>query len=89
MISGNSSGFPRWFSGKVPACNTGDRGDTGLIPASGNIPWRRAWQPTLEFLQGISHEQRSLAGYSSWSRKVSCKTEATEHILGRVDECYS
>ena len=30
------------------------------------MPWRRAWQPTLEFLPGESHRQRSLAGYSSW-----------------------
>ena len=27
----------------------------------------RAWQPTLVFLPGESHELRSLAGYSSWS----------------------
>ena len=27
-------------------------------------PWRRAWQPTLVFLPGESHGQRSLAGYS-------------------------
>ena len=30
----------------------------------GKIPWRRAWQPTLVFLPGESHGQRSLAGYS-------------------------
>ena len=28
------------------------------------IPWRRACQPTLVFLPGESHGQRSLAGYS-------------------------
>ena len=27
-------------------------------------PWRRAWQPTLVFLPGESHGQRSLVGYS-------------------------
>ena len=27
--------------------------------------WRRAWQPTLVFLPGKSHGQRSLVGYSS------------------------
>ena len=26
--------------------------------------WRRKWQPTLVFLPGESHGQRSLAGYS-------------------------
>ena len=33
------------------------------------IPWRRKWQPTLVFLLGESHEQRSLAGYSPWGLK--------------------
>ena len=33
------------------------------------IPWRRKWQPSLEFFLGISHGQRSLAGYSPWSHK--------------------
>ena len=30
------------------------------------MPWRRAWQPTLVFLPGESHRQRSLVGYSPW-----------------------
>ena len=38
--------------------------DVGSIPGLGKIPWRRAWQPTLVFLPGESHEQRSLLGYS-------------------------
>ena len=32
----------------------------------GKSPWRKAWQPTLVFLPGESHGQRSLAGYSPW-----------------------
>ena len=34
------------------------------------ISWRRKWQPTLIFLPGKSHEQRSLAGYSPMSQRV-------------------
>ena len=30
---------------------------------------RKKWQPTPVFLPGKPHEQRSLAGYSSWGRK--------------------
>ena len=30
------------------------------------IPWKRKWQPTPVFLPGVSHGQRSLAGYSPW-----------------------
>ena len=33
------------------------------------IPWRRKWQPTLAFLPGKSHGQRSLAGYSPQGHK--------------------
>ena len=36
----------------------------GLDLRVGKIPWRRAWQPTLVFLPGEFHGQRSLAGYS-------------------------
>ena len=34
------------------------------------IPWRREWLPTPVFLPGESQEQRSLAGYSPWGRRV-------------------
>ena len=33
------------------------------------IPWRRAWQPTVEFLLGESQGQRSLVDYSPWGSK--------------------
>ena len=32
-------------------------------------PRRREWQPTLVFLPGESHGQRSLVGYSPWGHK--------------------
>ena len=31
-------------------------------PWVGKMPWRRKWQPTLVFLPGESHGQRSLMG---------------------------
>ena len=37
----------------------------------GQIPWRRKCQPTLVFLPGKSHGQRSLASYSPWGQKKS------------------
>ena len=36
----------------------------------GKILQRRAWQPTPVSLPGESHGQRSLAGYSSWGRRI-------------------
>ena len=37
--------------------------------------WRRKWQPTLVFLPGKSHRQRSLVGFSPWGREGSDTTE--------------
>ena len=41
----------------------------------GKIPWRREWQPTLVFLPGEFHGQRSLAACSTWIHKESDMTE--------------
>ena len=35
------------------------------------MPWRREWQPTLVFLPGEFHGQRSLMGYSPRGGKKS------------------
>ena len=44
-------------------------------PWVGKIPWRREWLPTLVFLPGEFHGQRSLAGYSPWGCKKPDMTE--------------
>ena len=62
-----TQGFPRGPAVKNPAANAGD---TGLDPWVTKIFWRRKWQPTPVFLLGESHGQKSLAGYSSWGRRV-------------------
>ena len=38
-------------------------------PWVGKILWRRKWQPAPIFLPGKFHGQKSLVGYSPWSRK--------------------
>ena len=43
--------------------------------------WRRAWQPSPEFLPGESHGQRSLGGYRPWGRRGS---EATYQLNDKV-----
>ena len=53
-------------------------GDLGSIPGTGRSPLRRKWQPTPVFLPGKSHRQRSLAGYSPWSRKRVRRNLATK-----------
>ena len=73
------TGLPPWVSGEKSACNIGDVGDLGLIPGSRKIPWRRAWQPTLVFSPGESHEQKSLVGYSPMGHTKLDMTDVTEH----------
>ena len=53
-----SRGFPGDSVVKNLPANAGD---VGSIPRLGTFPWRRKWQPTLVFLPGKSHAQRSLA----------------------------
>ena len=67
---GRSSSFPDGSAVKEFACNAGD----GFDPWVGKIPWRRKWQPTLGFLPGKFHGQRSLADYSPRGRKESDTT---------------
>ena len=58
-------GFPGGASGKEPACQCRRRKRYRFDPWVRKISQRRAWQPTPVFLPLKSHEQRSLAGYSS------------------------
>ena len=58
--------LPWWFSSKESACRCRR---LRFDPCAGKIPWRREWLPTLVFLPGKSHGQRSLAGYSPWGHK--------------------
>ena len=53
--------------------------ETQVQPVDQEIPWRGEWQPTLIFLPGESHGQRSLAGYSPWGGKESDTTERLSH----------
>ena len=58
----------------LPA-NAGRARDKGSIPGSGRSPWRRKWQPTLVFLPGECHGQRSLVGDGPQGRTASDTTK--------------
>ena len=65
----NELGFSGHSDSKE-SCNAGDLGlSPGLIPWVRKIPWRKNWLPTLVFLPGEFHGQRSLVGYSPWGHK--------------------
>ena len=51
---------------KNPPIGAGDIRDAGFDPWVGKAPWRRKWQPTLIFLPGEFHRQRSLERYSPY-----------------------
>ena len=73
-------GLPRWYSGKESTCQCRRCRRRGFDPWLGKISWRRKWQPTLVFLPGKSHGQRSLAAYTPWGCEELDTTEhGTEH----------
>ena len=69
--------FPGGASGKESVCQCRRYRRRGFDPWVRRIPWRRAWQPIPVFLPRESHEQRSLAGYSSWVTKSQITIETT------------
>ena len=71
------SGFPHGAGGKESACQCRRYKRRGFDPWVSKIPWGRAWQPTLVFLPGESHGQRSPVGYSLQGCKESNTTEHT------------
>ena len=73
-------GFPGGVVVKNPSVNSGDG---RFNPWVGKILGRRKRQPSLVFLPGKSHGQRSLVGYpplvGPWGHKELDTTEHTHH----------
>ena len=75
-------GFPGSTSVREVNCECRRR---RFDPWVGKIPWRRKWQPTLEFLPGKSHRWKDLAGYNhgaakSWTQ-LSCWTQNSIQVI--------
>ena len=51
-------------------------------------PLEKKWQPTLVFLPGKSHGQRSLVSYSPWGRKELYTTEWLNKVQGQICRLY-
>ena len=85
-------------AGKESASSTGDTASIpglggssgegierpGYDPWVGEIPRRRAWQPTPVFLPRESHGQRGLANYSPWGCRESDRTEGISTQARRI-----
>ena len=80
-----SVGFPGGSVGEESSCQHRRCKEHGFNPWVRKIPWRRKWQPTPVFLAGISHGQRSLAGYSPWGHEELDTTELTTNL----ENCWS
>ena len=63
-------GFLGGDSGGESACQCRRYKSCRFDPWVRKIPWRRPWRPTLVFLPGKSHGQRSLVGYGPWGCRV-------------------
>ena len=63
--------------------NVGDIRD----PWAGNIPWKKAGQPTSVFLPGESHGQKSLTSYSPKSLQMvtaAIKLKDAYSLVGKL-----
>ena len=69
--------FPGGVSGEEPACQCRGHKRHRFDPWAGKVPWTNTWQPTLVFLPGESHGQRSLVGCSPQGHIELDMTEAT------------
>ena len=71
----------------------GDLRGVGLIPGSGRSPGGGHGNPTLVFLPGESHVQRSLVGYSPWgcsqTRLKRLSTEGSKEASVRITKPLS
>ena len=77
-------GFPSDVSGKEPTCQFRRHKNHRFNPWAWKVPWSRAWQPTLVFLPGESHRQRSLAGYDPQVHKELDMTKVTQHSTQHI-----
>ena len=51
------AGFPRWLSGKEPACQRRRHRSCGFNPWVSKIPWRKKWPPAPAFFPGKSMDR--------------------------------
>ena len=75
--------LPWWPGSKEFTCQCRRH---GFDPWVRKIPWRRKWQPTLVFLPGKSHGQRSLVSYSprGWQKSWTQLSDETTIILSML-----
>ena len=81
MDNPNTAVFPGGSVIKELACQCRRSKRCRFNPWFGEIPWRRAWQPTSVFLPEKSHGQRSLEGYSQKTSLLFWDVERLVFVL--------
>ena len=79
----------RWLSGKEATCQCKRCRRCRFNPWVGKIPWSGKWQPTLVFLPGKFHGQRSLAECSPWGGKNQTQLRTAQLSLNFQGLCFS
>ena len=79
------AGFPGDSDGKESTCSVGD---LGSIPGLGRSPGGGHGNPLQYSCLGNAHEQRSLAGYSPWSRKELDTTKLAAEQLSTAQHTH-
>jgi len=79
-------GLPWWLSGREFTCQCRRCRRYGFDPQVGKIPWRSKRQPTLVFLPGKSHGQRSL-GAPKELDMITTTAAAAKGTLQRRGAC--
>ena len=69
--------LPRWLGGKGSACQCRRCNRCRSIPRFGRFHGEEDGNPSLVFLPGKCHRQRSLAGYCPWGHR---ELDMTGHI---------
>ena len=77
--------FPGGTRGKEATCQCNRHRRHGFNPWAGKIPWRRKWRPTLVFLPGKSHEQRSLGSQKSQKWLSDWTATQNNNLIFRLD----
>ena len=75
--------FPGSTVVKTLPASVGDARDVGSILESGKIFWSRKWQPSLVFLPGKFHGQRSVVDYSQ--KELDMTEQLSIYIHKHID----
>ena len=85
LSCGRRQSFPGVSNCKEPTCQKETK-RYELGPWVAKMPWRRAWQPTPEFLAGESPGRRSLEDFGPYNHRIRQDWSDLAHTHRQVEE---